>query len=53
MRKIVFNWYRGPGNTVQQEVEFEDGTSEEKIKEKFKEWVWEMIGEDFWWSEEN
>ncbi|WP_157335992.1 hypothetical protein [Paenibacillus lutrae] len=51
MRKIVFKWDRGPGDRVQQEVEFEDSTSDEEIEKEFNGWVWGMIVEDFWWEE--
>ncbi|MFF2156074.1 hypothetical protein ACFVVQ_12230 [Paenibacillus chitinolyticus] len=52
MRKIVFNWYRGPGNTEREAVEFEDNITEEEIEEAFDDWVWDRIGKDFWREEE-
>jgi hypothetical protein len=37
-------------NQYKEEVEFEDGTTDAEIEEEFNEWVWDKVGDHFYWQ---
>lgn len=48
MVKVIFECFENM-NRYQEEMEFEDDTTDEEIEEEYKEWVWEQIGDRFGW----
>ena len=48
MVKVIFECYENR-NKYQEEMEFEDGTTDEDIEAEFEEWVWNQIGDNFGW----
>lgn len=48
MAKVIFERFE-IRNECQEEMEFEDGVTDEEIEEEWKEWVWEQIGDNFGW----
>ena len=36
-------------NDYEDEIEFNDNTTDEEIEEEYKEWVWNQISDNFYW----
>jgi len=36
-------------NQHEEEIEFEDGTTDEEIEEEYVEWVWQEVGDNYTW----
>jgi len=53
MIKVTFTEYVSFGNEAKEQLEFEDGTSNEEIQQEFECWVWERVGDNFNWSKED
>ena len=49
MVKVIFHCSE-LRNEHREEVEFEDGATDEEIEEEFKEWVWNEIGDYYFWN---
>lgn len=54
MKKIRFIHHYGYGGNEKdvEVVEFPEGTTEKDIEKEFENFVWEKIGDDFYWEEE-
>lgn len=48
MVKVIFECYENM-NRYEEDVEFEEGVTNEEIEAEWKEWVWNQIGENFGW----
>lgn len=48
MVKVVFSCNENM-NRYEEEMEFEDGVTDEQIEEEWKEWVWEQVGDNYSW----
>lgn len=49
MIKVIFACTENQ-NQYEDEFEFEDGTTDEEIEEAYKDWVWEQVGDNFYWK---
>ena len=48
MVKVIFECYENM-NRYEEDVEFEEGVTNEEIEAEWKEWVWNQIGDNFGW----
>lgn len=48
MIKVIFECMENM-NQFKEEVEFDDDTTEELIREAYEDWVWEQVGDNFTW----
>ena len=49
MMQIIFRCVQNQ-NHHEEEVEFEDNATENDIQESFEDWVWEKVGDDYYWE---
>lgn len=50
MRRIIFECYE-LRNSFLEEMEFDDETTDEEIEQEWKEWVWDLIRDNYGWYE--
>ncbi len=48
MIKVIFECFENQ-NEYEEDMEFEDGATDEEIEEEWKEWVWDQIVDRFGW----
>lgn len=52
MKTVVFEGYSiNLGQPVTEEREYESHVTNEEIQDEYEQWVWELIGDYFSWSE--
>lgn len=52
MKTVVFEGYSiNLGRSVTEEREYESHVTNEEIQDDYEQWVWELIGDYFSWSE--
>lgn len=49
MIKVIFACIENC-NQYEEEVEFENDTTDAEIEVEYKEWVWEQVGDHFYWK---
>ena len=54
MKKVRFIHHYGYGENEKdvETIEFPDNITDKEIQEEFDQFVWEKIGDDFYWEEE-
>ena len=54
MKKVKFIHHYGYGEHEKdvETIEFPDNTTAKEIQKEFEQFVWEKIGDDFYWEEE-
>jgi len=48
MIKVIFKCVENM-NEHEEEMEFEDNITDEEIEEEHKEWVWQEVGDNYYW----
>lgn len=46
--KVIFECYENR-NEYQEEMEFENGVTDDEIEEEWKQWVWNQVRDNFSW----